>query len=145
MVGQPVTQCLRAKCAARRRRACRGQSVVEFALALPLLVLLIFGIIDFGRALNVVVILSNAAREGARAGIARGATDDEIRTRAQAIAGLAGNVTVEILPGPRATLNSGQTLTVRVRTGFSPVTPLLAALLPGGSIPLQAQASRVVE
>jgi Flp pilus assembly protein TadG len=44
----------------------RGAAVVEFALVLPLLLLLVFGIIDFGRALNAQITLTQAAREGAR-------------------------------------------------------------------------------
>jgi Flp pilus assembly protein TadG len=44
----------------------RGAAVVEFALLLPLLLLLVFGIIDFGRALNAQITLTQAAREGAR-------------------------------------------------------------------------------
>src|SRR5579859_1395033 len=44
----------------------RGAAAVEFALLLPLLLLLIFGIIDFGRALNAQITLTQAAREGAR-------------------------------------------------------------------------------
>jgi Flp pilus assembly protein TadG len=39
---------------------------VEFALLLPLLLLLVFGIIDFGRALNAQITLTQAARTGAR-------------------------------------------------------------------------------
>ncbi|MEO6579018.1 MAG: TadE/TadG family type IV pilus assembly protein, partial [Candidatus Limnocylindria bacterium] len=38
---------------ADRRRDRRGQSAVEFALALPLLILLLVGIFDFGRAIYV--------------------------------------------------------------------------------------------
>jgi len=45
----------------------RGQSLVELALVLPLLLLLVVGIIDFGRAYNNYIIITNAAREGARA------------------------------------------------------------------------------
>ena len=45
----------------------RGQSLVEMALVLPLLLLLVAGIIDFGRAYNNYIIITNAAREGARA------------------------------------------------------------------------------
>jgi Flp pilus assembly protein TadG len=45
----------------------RGQSLVEMALVLPLLLLLLAGIIDFGRAFNNYIIITNAAREGARA------------------------------------------------------------------------------
>ena len=44
----------------------RGASAVEFALVLPLLLLIVFGIIDFGRALNAQITLTQAAREGAR-------------------------------------------------------------------------------
>ena len=44
----------------------RGAAAVEFALLLPLLLLLVFGIIDFGRALNAQITLTQAAREGAR-------------------------------------------------------------------------------
>jgi Flp pilus assembly protein TadG len=44
----------------------RGAAAVEFALLLPVLLLIVFGIIDFGRALNAQVTLTQAAREGAR-------------------------------------------------------------------------------
>lgn len=47
----------------------RGQSIVEFALVLPVLLLLIMGALDFARAISVLQIVTNAAREGARAGI----------------------------------------------------------------------------
>ncbi len=43
-----------------------GSSAVEFALVLPVLVLLVFGIIEFGRAFNAYVTVTHAAREGAR-------------------------------------------------------------------------------
>lgn len=51
---------------ARKARQDRGAAAVEFALLLPLLLLLVFGIIDFGRALNAQITLTQAAREGAR-------------------------------------------------------------------------------
>ena len=51
---------------ARRRRTDSGAATVELALLLPLLLVLVFGIIDFGRAFNAQVTLSEAAREGAR-------------------------------------------------------------------------------
>lgn len=50
----------------RRRRGERGASAVEFALMMPLLLLLVFGMIDFGYAINRHAALSNAAREGVR-------------------------------------------------------------------------------
>lgn len=42
----------------------RGQSLVEFALVAPLLIILMVGILDVGRAVNAYVTISNAAREG---------------------------------------------------------------------------------
>jgi Flp pilus assembly protein TadG len=47
--------------------ASRGQSLVEFALVLPLLMLILLGIIQFGLIFNTQVTITNAAREGARA------------------------------------------------------------------------------
>jgi Flp pilus assembly protein TadG len=49
-----------------RRRGRRGQALVEFALILPLLMLVLFGIVEFGRAWNAKQVLTDAAREGAR-------------------------------------------------------------------------------
>ncbi|HEY0602589.1 MAG TPA: TadE family protein [Herpetosiphonaceae bacterium] len=52
----------------RRCEGKRGQSLVEFALVLPLLVLLLYGLAEFGFLLYAHVQVTNAAREGARAG-----------------------------------------------------------------------------
>ena len=41
-----------------------GQAIIEFALALPLLILLILGALEFGRAFQTKIVLENAAREG---------------------------------------------------------------------------------
>jgi len=43
-----------------------GQSLIEFALILPILLLVVFGITEFGRAIMTTNILNSAAREGAR-------------------------------------------------------------------------------
>ncbi|OGO60464.1 MAG: hypothetical protein A2032_01530 [Chloroflexi bacterium RBG_19FT_COMBO_49_13] len=45
-----------------------GQTLVEFALVLPLFVLIIAGIFDLGRAFYASITITNAAREGARYG-----------------------------------------------------------------------------
>lgn len=44
----------------------RGTSAVEFALVLPILLILVMGIIEFGRAYNMETTVSGAAREAAR-------------------------------------------------------------------------------
>ena len=46
-----------------------GQAVVEFALVAPVFLLLLFGMIEFARALNAYLVLSNVAREGARSAV----------------------------------------------------------------------------
>jgi Flp pilus assembly protein TadG len=48
------------------RRGTRGQSLVEFALVLPIFLLLLFGVIDGGRVIFMHTTLSQAAREAAR-------------------------------------------------------------------------------
>jgi Flp pilus assembly protein TadG len=45
-----------------------GQSMIEFGLILPLLVLVVAGIVDLGRAFYASITITNAAREGARFG-----------------------------------------------------------------------------
>lgn len=44
----------------------RGQSVLELALILPILLMLVFGIAEFGRAWMTLNVLTGAVREGAR-------------------------------------------------------------------------------
>ena len=51
---------------ARFGRNERGQALVEFALVLPILLILVLGIIEFGRAWNLHQTITHAAREGAR-------------------------------------------------------------------------------
>jgi len=43
-----------------------GQSLVEFSLILPMFLVLLFGLVDFGRAFYTWLLVTNAAREGAR-------------------------------------------------------------------------------
>lgn len=62
----------RFSCTALKRL--RGQSLVEFALALPLLVLLVAITADVGRAFTAYIELGNMAREGARYGAISPAT-----------------------------------------------------------------------
>lgn len=48
------------------RRGETAQSLVEFALVIPMLLILVFGIIDFGLGLRAYIGVSSASREGAR-------------------------------------------------------------------------------
>jgi hypothetical protein len=57
----------------------RGAAAVEFAVILPLLVVLVFGMIEFGIMFYNKAVITNASREGARAGIT-GLTNSQIET-----------------------------------------------------------------
>ena len=52
----------------------KGTSIVEFAIILPLLLMLIFGILEFGVMFYDRQVITNASREGARAGIVQALT-----------------------------------------------------------------------
>jgi len=49
-----------------RTRAEQGQNILEFALILPLVLVLLLAVVDFGRAIDALIIVTNATREGAR-------------------------------------------------------------------------------
>lgn len=56
----------------RARRGASGQSLVEFSLVAPIFFVILFSIVEFGRAVYYIQILNNAAREGARYAIVHG-------------------------------------------------------------------------
>jgi Flp pilus assembly protein TadG len=58
-----------------RLRGAEAAALIEFAVALPLLVVMVVGIFDFGGAFNLKQELSNAVREGARFGAAQPTND----------------------------------------------------------------------
>ena len=62
----------------RTKRDDRGAAMVEFAIVLPVLMLILLGIIEFGRAYNAQVSIQAAAREGARELALRHSTTDVV-------------------------------------------------------------------
>lgn len=105
---------------ARRAPRDRGAAAVEFALLLPLLMLLVFGIVDFGRALNAQITLTQAAREGARMA-ALGEANVVSGTQAAATGLSPVNVTVTACP---ANANQTTAASVTASYSFSFITPV---------------------
>ena len=70
----------------------RGQSLVEFAITLPILVLLLLGTVDFGMALFSYSMLRDAAQEGAFYGSFNPTNIKEIENRARNISPRAEDV-----------------------------------------------------
>jgi Flp pilus assembly protein TadG len=62
----------------KNKHARRGAAMVEMALVLPLFLMLILGIIEFGRAMMVANLVTNAAREGARMAVLDGSTNSDV-------------------------------------------------------------------
>jgi len=115
---------------ARKAPRDRGAAAVEFALLLPLLALLVFGIVDFGRALNAQITLTQAAREGARMA-ALGEPNVVSSTQAAATGLSPVSVTVTSCPVGAA---AGVNATVQVSYTFTFLTPVggIAKLFGGG-------------
>ncbi|HDS01097.1 MAG TPA: hypothetical protein ENO22_00090 [candidate division Zixibacteria bacterium] len=64
----------------------KGNSIIEFALVLPILLLILFGITEFGRAIMVTNVLHTASREGARLASVSDLSDTvSIQTRVQEV------------------------------------------------------------
>lgn len=82
-----------------------GAAAVEFALVLPVLLLLVLGIIDFGRAFNMQIALTQAAREGVRALALPPYSGADARARDAAFPHDDGGLTVSLASCP-ATVDS---------------------------------------
>ena len=98
----------------------RGAAAVEFALLLPVLLLIVFGIIDFGRALNAQITLTQAAREGARLAALN---QPDVVSRTQAAATGLSPVGVSVTPC-LAGAGQGVNATVVTSYTFSFITPI---------------------
>ena len=68
----------------------RGAELIEMVVVTPLLLLLLFGIIDFGFMFQRYVVLTNAAMEGARVGILPGYNMSDAKARAETYAHTSG-------------------------------------------------------
>ncbi len=102
-----------------RLRGERGASAVEFALIVPLLVLLVLGIAEFGHAFQVQGTLSAAAREGARAMALQNdpaAARTAARNAASALSPSLTNAQIAITPASCPT--TGVTANVRVTISY---------------------------
>lgn len=129
------------KMGARRAqfRAEGGQSLVETALMLPILLLLLVGIVDFGRAFYAYIAVTNAAREGARYAVEHSTTDqrDEIKEmviQEAAAGGIeldAADITVS---GLTSKVSPGSAVTVEAEYTVDMVTGGLARTLTFGQV-----------
>jgi Flp pilus assembly protein TadG len=118
----------------RSRRRERGQSLVELALVLPVFLLIVMATIDFGWALRSYIVITNSAREGARAGVV-GASEDDIK--AAVVEKSAGLLTEAEVTVTNAQTEPGTNLSVAVEYEHNYISPLggFIDLVSGGSVP----------
>ena len=120
-----------------------GQALVEMALVLSILLLLLTGIVEFGRVLSAQLVVSHASREGARLGVV-GAADDLIKQRARNAAGTldANKISVTISPSPNERIRGAQ-LKVEVGYPVEIVMPFMDKILPNPYLVRGATTMRV--
>ncbi|MED1468699.1 TadE/TadG family type IV pilus assembly protein [Bacillus salipaludis] len=105
----------------------KGQSLVEFALVLPLLIILLFGIIDFGRILHVYLTIDQAGREAARA-----ASIGKTKSEAEQVAIDAGKSIKLTNPNGTVTVStgsSGANATVTITYPITFLTPVIGSIV----------------
>jgi Flp pilus assembly protein TadG len=123
----------------------KGQSLVEIAIVLPILILIVMGIIEFGLLFNNYIIIANASREGARKA-ALGGTDSEI---IQVIENMTttlelSNMNIYISPSFNSRRHGTQAK-VEVAYRASLITPVIGKFFPGGEARLTATSIMRVE
>jgi len=111
------------------RRNRQGAAVVEFAIVAPIFFLLVFGMIEGGRAIMVQQILTNASREGARVAVLDSTTPTASLVKSKVVdymknGGISTATTnmVTINPSEPTTAAYGTAVTVTVAIPFSSVT-----------------------
>lgn len=121
----------------------RGASLIETALVLPLLLLLVAGIVDLGGAFNSYIMVTNAAREGARyaskipddgAGI-RGAAKQEATNYGVILAD--GDIAID----PNPPTGSGTPITVTVTFAYN---TLIGNIIGASQITVSAETSMII-
>jgi Flp pilus assembly protein TadG len=123
-----------------------GQSLLEMALILPVLIIILAGVLDLGRLYYAYVSVTDAAAEGA----AYAAIHPEPSSRGEVLrrAQEASKGLVQVDPNAVQidcpTVASGAPITVTVTYSFTVATPLINAIVPGGVLPLRAVANEAI-
>lgn len=121
----------------------RGQSVVEFALILPILLLFILGMVEFGRFYNAWLMVSHASREGARLA-SLGGTTIQVEERVDIVMADFDTNRITVVINPSGAKSRGDMVTVTVNYDIDPMTPMIGAIT-GGTLHLDAYTVMRVE
>jgi hypothetical protein len=101
-----------------RVRSQRGAELIEFALVMPLLLLVVLGIVDFGFLFQRMEVVTNAAREGARLGVLPSYSSADICSRVMDYMQNGGLTTTGSCPNPtNPTLDVNQAYSIALSGG----------------------------
>lgn len=118
-----------------RSSQCRlGATVVEMAVVTPIFVLLVFGLIEFGRALMIKQAMTDAARAGSRTAIlATTQSQDQVVAAARDCLASAisdpGQASVVVTPDDLSSADRGVELTTTVSVSFSKLSWVVPSFL----------------
>jgi Flp pilus assembly protein TadG len=131
----------------------KGAEIVEFALVLPLLLLILFGIMEFGIVFFDKAIITNASREGARAGVVSRSpvlSNDDITTIVNnysvGLVSFSSSVASPVVTVTTTTIAAEQFLTVKVEYSYTFLVlgNLMSLFIPSFSNPIVLSASTVM-
>ena len=124
----------------KRERSRTGAAVVEAALVLPLLLLLIFGVIEYGWVLLRTQQITNATRQAARVGARPDATNAEVADTAANLLAAVGIQGYELtMPTEVGDVLPGEQLTVKLSVPYANIK-----LAGPGIVPMPASFSASV-
>ena len=126
---------------ALRRNRQSGQDLMEYALALPIVLLFLMGILDLGRVVYVYSALHNSVRDGARYGVIRPADTAGIEAVVRSKTGGLdqAELTVQVVQPDT------ETIQVQAIYQFEVVTPFASALIGSNQWQLGSQSTMRVE
>ena len=126
---------------------------MEFALAAPVVFLVLLGLFDVGRMVFINNEITEAAREGARWGVVQGrasaeskgnntAVTDEVDSRINVAPAPTIQLSCTDMGGGGGACGSGDLLTINVTSSVSPITPLIGEIM--GPLVLQSEAQMTI-
>ena len=130
----------------KHRKTEKGQSLLEFALIVPILLIILAGVLDLGRLYYAYVAVTDAAAEGASyAAIHPQAYERaEVLQRAQEASGALVQIDPTMVQVDCPAVAAGAPITVTVSYSFTVATPLLNVIVPSGELRLRAVASEPI-
>lgn len=130
----------------KHRKAEKGQSLLEFALIVPILLIILAGVLDLGRLYYAYVAVTDAAAEGASYAAIHPQANEraEVLQRAQEASGALVQIDPTMVQVDCPAVAAGAPITVTVSYSFTVATPLLNVIVPSGELRLRAVASESI-